>query len=308
MAYRSGETISIEQVFGYLPDRPLKTTRGRGWNGLTLDFHGAAPQYLAATPARDHHLICYCVQGRGRLVQRRAGTVHESVVSAGMSILMPAGYESVFEGQAAASARLRMPTDLVTRCAEEIGMRAPASVEIMNVFSVCDPAIECFGKLILAEIDRPEHPTQPLIVESLSCGLAAHLLRRYNAFDLPPPDRPAGLRPRILERVVGYVEDNIDRSITLVELAAIAEVSRFHFARMFRLSTGLSPIAFVERSRLRRARQYLQDGTLSIAEIALAVGFSDQSEFTRRFHRHVGTTPAAFVRERGLRKPPRRAR
>lgn len=302
------ETISIEQVFRYLPDRPVKTTRGRGWSGLTLDFHACAPRYVAATPARDHHLICYCAQGRGRLVQRRAGTVHDGVISAGMSILTPAGYESVFEGDAAASARLRVSTALLAQCAEEIGARPQACIEIMNVFSVFDPAIESFSKLLLAEIDRAAHPTQPLIVESLSCGLAAHLLRRYNAFDLPAPDRAAGLRPQLLDQVVGYIEDHMERPITLAALAAIAGVSRFHFARLFRLSTGLSPIAFVERARLARARHYLRQGRLTIAEIALTVGFSDQSEFTRRFHRHVGTTPAAFAREHGPGRPPRRPR
>lgn len=302
------QAISIEQVFQYLPDRPVKTTRGRGWNGLTLDFHASAPEYVAATPARDHHLICYCAQGRGRLVQRRAGTAHEGVISAGMSIVVPAGYESVFEGHAAASARLRMPTALVTRCAEETGARPEAAFEIMNVFSTSDPVIECFSKLLLAEIDRSAHPTQPLIVESLSCGLAAHLLRRYNAFDRPAVARTAGLRPQVLDQVIGYIEDHIDQLISLTELAGIANVSRFHFARLFRLSTGLSPIAFVERSRLNRARQYLRQGHLPIAEIALAVGFSDQSAFTRRFHRHVGSTPAAFAREHGCRPPPRRPR
>lgn len=302
------ETISIEEVFRYLPDRPVKTTRGRGWSGLTLDYHAPAAQYAAALPARDHHLICYCAQGRGRLVQRRGGAVHEGVISAGMSLIMPAGYESVFEGQAAASARLRMPTALVTQCAEEIGPRGQACVEIMNVFSICDPVIEHFSKLLLAEIDRSAHPTQALIVESLSCGLAAHLLRQYNSCNQTVPDRAVGLRPQVLDQIIGYIEDNIAESISLAELAAIAQVSRFHFARMFRLSTGLSPIAFVERARLARARQHLRHGQLPIAEIALAVGFSDQSEFTRRFHRHVGTTPGAFAREHGLRKPPRRAR
>ena len=300
--------ISIDQIGHYLPDRPAKTTRGRGWGGVTLDYHTAAPHYVAATPARDHHLICYCASGRGRVVQRRAGTVHDSVIAAGSSLLTPAGYDSIFEGQAPSSVRLRVPTELVERGAEEIGGRAQATHELINVFSVCDPTIECFSKLLLAEIDRPEHPAQALIVESLSCALAAHLLRRYNPYDLPPPGRMPGLDPRVLARVIDFIEGNISRSIGLAELAEHSGVSRFHFARLFRLSTGLSPIAYVERCRLRHAHDLLRKGQLPIAEIALAVGFSDQSEFTRRFHRHMGTTPAAFVRDNGLPRLPRRPR
>ena len=78
---------SIEKVLQHLPDAPVATTRDRGWTGVTLDLHAFAPQYVVAAPARDHHLICYCPSGRGRLVQRRAGKTHESVISTGMSIL-----------------------------------------------------------------------------------------------------------------------------------------------------------------------------------------------------------------------------
>lgn len=291
------KVLSIDGILDHLPDRPVKTTRGRGWGGVTLDLHASAPTYFAATPARDHHLLCYCPRGRGRLVQRRAGAVHDGVISTGMSILAPAGHDSIWEGCAAKSARLRIPTALIAEAAAEIGMRAQATVEIVNVFATNDPLIESYALMLLDEIDHAPHPAQALIFETLSCALAAHLLQRYNAFDLPLRQRHGGLSARMLAQITAYIEDNLDRRISLAELAAIADVSRFHFARLFRSSTGFSPIAYVERSRLRRAQDLLKLGQLPIAELALTVGFSDQSEFTRRFHRHFGTTPAIFAKD-----------
>jgi AraC family transcriptional regulator len=232
--------------------------------------------------------------------------VHDSILSTGMSILAPAGYDSVWEGNAVKSARMRIPTKLVADAADETGVRASANFEIVNVFTVNDPIIENYSQILLGEIDQPSHPAQPLIVETISCALAAHLLRRYNAFDHAPRLRLAGLSSQMIGHIVAYIEDNLHRRISLTELAAIADVSRFHFARLFRSSTGLSPIAYVERSRLSRAQELLKQGQLPLAELALTVGFSDQSEFTRRFRRHFGITPAAFARNHGVKRVRRR--
>jgi AraC family transcriptional regulator len=302
------QRVSIGAVPQHLPDAPIATTRDRGWSGITLDLHAFAPQYVVAAPARDHHLICYCPYGRGRLIQRRAGKNHDSVISSGMSILMPAGYDSVWEGDAATSARLRVPTELIVRASEEIGARAQANFEILNVFRMHDPIIESLSKLLLGELDRPSHPAQRLIVEATSHALAAHLLRSHNAFEAPSAEQISVLGAGTLANITSYIEEHLGGSIGLAELAAIARVSRFHFTRLFKRSTGLTPMAYVERSRIRQAQVLLKMAELPLSEIALVVGFADQSHFTRRFHRHVGFTPAAFARDHGIRRFPRRFR
>ena len=181
---RSRQTVTIEDVLRTLPDVPVATTRGRGWGGLTLDLHSYCAGYSLRTAARDHHLICYCPTGSARLVQARSGVVHESVISAGMSLIMPAGHDSIWEGDAVASARLRMPLDLVDAATEQLGARSAVPFEMRNVFETRDIFIERVAMTLSAEIDRTPHPTQTLIVDTLSCALAAHLLRAYNAFEL----------------------------------------------------------------------------------------------------------------------------
>ena len=78
-------------------------------------------------------------------------------------------------------------------------------------------------------------------------------------------------------------------------MAAAARLSAYHFARQFKAATGLPPHQFVITRRVERAKQLLQAGTdLSLAEVALRAGFSDQSQFCHHFKRLVGVTPGQF--------------
>jgi AraC family transcriptional regulator len=100
-----------------------------------------------------------------------------------------------------------------------------------------------------------------------------------------------GLAGGALRRVRAYIDDHIGERISLDELAREAGVSRFHFARQFRLSTGESPMGYVRRVRVERSKSILQARNSSIAEVAARLGFSDQSHFTRIFGRLVGVSP-----------------
>lgn len=108
--------------------------------------------------------------------------------------------------------------------------------------------------------------------------------------------RRRGLSQRALDRACGYIATNLGESVTLDDLAGAAAVSRFHFVRAFKLATGESPMAFLRRSRIERAKQLLRRGGQPIAEIAVSVGFYDQSHFSRIFRQIVGATPAQYAR------------
>lgn len=104
-----------------------------------------------------------------------------------------------------------------------------------------------------------------------------------------------GFRQRALLRAHSYMENHIGENVSLGDLAEAACVSRFHFARLFRVSTGNSPMAFLLRLRVERAKEMLRRGDAKIAEIAAALGFFDQSHFARSFRRVVGVSPREFM-------------
>jgi AraC family transcriptional regulator len=293
--------ISIEEILHARPQRPIATSRGRGWNGLTVDVHRPYFDCFERHAGLDHHLVCYCPSGSARLVQSRAGVVHSGTITAGTSYIMPAGYDSTWEGNSGQSVRMRIPSSLVVEAAEQLG-RQRVPVELRNVFLVRDPVIERLAQSLLQELDMKAHPAQTLIVDSISTALAAHLLRSYNALDRPETVQEHSLGTLEVARITEFIEENLDRPICLDDLAAVVNVSRFHFSRLFKRAVGVTAIGFVEQCRIRRAQSLIADTDLPLAEIALATGFADQSHFTRRFHRHVGCTPAVFARERGRRR------
>ena len=136
-----------------------------------------------------------------------------------------------------------------------------------------------------------------LAAESLANVLAVHLIRQVLAPRQPARRRDGTLPRARLRAVVEYVEEHLDAGPTLAQMAAAAHLSVYHFARQFEAATGLPPHRYVIARRVERARDLLrQDPDLPLADIAASCGFSDQSQFSHHFKRHVGVTPGQFRR------------
>lgn len=97
-----------------------------------------------------------------------------------------------------------------------------------------------------------------------------------------------------VKKAILYIESNYTEKITAADIAASAHLSRFHFIRLFRGTTGLTPMEFVTKLRLDKAKNLLLTTGMSLAIVALACGFSSQSHFTRAFRSHHGLTPGQF--------------
>lgn len=108
------------------------------------------------------------------------------------------------------------------------------------------------------------------------------------------PPAPNGLGERALQRTHAYINKHLCENFTLSDLANAACISRFHFARLFRASTGSSPMEYVLKLRMEAAKEMLARGDQKIATTAAALGFFDQSHFTRTFRRMTGVSPRAF--------------
>jgi AraC family transcriptional regulator len=104
------------------------------------------------------------------------------------------------------------------------------------------------------------------------------------------------LTARRFARVRDYIEHNLGEAISLGDLARVAGVSRFHFARQFRARTGESPMGYVLRTRVERAKTRLRESRARVIDISAEFGFADQSHFARTFRRLVGMPPSAYAR------------
>jgi len=112
------------------------------------------------------------------------------------------------------------------------------------------------------------------------------------------PTRPAA-RPAHpgLARAVRYLEDNLQRTVSLDELSQAVELSKFHLCRMFHRIVGVTPRTYHRHIRLERGRRFLLEGR-SASEIARSLRFSDQSHFIRSFRKQFGATPGELSAKR----------
>jgi AraC-like DNA-binding protein len=103
-----------------------------------------------------------------------------------------------------------------------------------------------------------------------------------------------GLSPGIMRRVREYIGTHLGENIDLAKLASVAGLSMFHFAREFKRSAGITPHHYLVQKRVEKAQHMLAYTDLTLAEIAVAIGFTDQSHLARHFRQMFGTTPSEF--------------
>lgn len=113
-----------------------------------------------------------------------------------------------------------------------------------------------------------------------------------------PPAPVAVLAPNqaaALQRALRYIDEHLSQPLRVTELAAAACVSRFHLVRLFRSGTGASPLRYVRRRRIERARQLLPGSEHSMSHLAQHLGFFDQSHFVRSFRAETGCSPGQYL-------------
>jgi AraC family transcriptional regulator len=166
-------------------------------------------------------------------------------------------------------------------------------VELINQRGVQDPQVEHILRALEADLEAGL-PGGKLFGESLLCALAVHLQRSYAVIS-PRDARPGNGLPRArLNRVVEYIDANLDQEIALTTLAKIAGMSPHYFSELFKRSLHFSPYQYVLRCRIDHARQLLSQPRVTVLEAAVRTGFSDQSQFTKIFRRVVGVTPTGY--------------
>jgi AraC family transcriptional regulator len=169
----------------------------------------------------------------------------------------------------------------------------PHRIEIVDGFSHKDPLVEQVVRALAEELKHPQTSSR-LLADSAARFLTVHLLRHYSAVRIREiPAKPA-LSLRKVQAVRDYIEANISGALSLDDLASVAHVSSFHFARLFKSATGETPHDFVTRIRMDRAKTLLRDTDSPASSVAKQVGFSSKSHFSAAFRRCFGLTPAGF--------------
>jgi AraC family transcriptional regulator len=169
----------------------------------------------------------------------------------------------------------------------------PQRVEVIDGFSRKDPLIEQVIRALARELEDPQTATR-LLADCAARFLAIHLLRHYCAFPIREKLTKPALGARKLRQVRDYIEAHVSSALNLDDLASVAHISPFHFARLFKTATGETPHDFVTGIRMERAKALLKSTDWTASKIASAVGFSSKSHFAAAFQRFSGVTPIRF--------------
>jgi AraC family transcriptional regulator len=135
--------------------------------------------------------------------------------------------------------------------------------------------------------------TASLELEELAVASASYVMTQVGAGDLRSPRTPAGSRRtrEAMYRALEWLERSIAEDVHLADIARLAELSPYHFLRVFKHEIGVTPYRFLVRARIRRAVAMLTHSDVPITTIAYDVGFGDLSNFVHTFRREVGCSP-----------------
>jgi AraC family transcriptional regulator len=270
----------------------VQSSSGKGWRGVDIAeiIH---PLDDFALPPISRHVLVVHLSAPAVVSERRAGR-HAHLGPGGL-VILPAGAPSAWHLEHKGEVRhlhLYLAPAWLQQMAAEADLQAD-SIELIPTIGDHDPQIEALALAFLAEL-RVDGLGSKLYRDSLATLLAIHLLRRHSSAKLPAIPSPRGLPQATTQRVIAYIEEQLADDLPLADLAAVANLSPYHFARLFKAGMGCSPHQYVLQRRVERARLLLTTTNWSLSAIAHATGFASESHLALHFRRLTGLTPKQY--------------
>lgn len=270
-----------------LKTRPLRMASDSDSGAIAYWKH--EPLHDTVEPMADHVIMTY--PAGSQALERRTGKAAAiSTARPGVVTIIPAGSTSRWDiHRPMHVVQLYLPQRTLLRIADEASAASP------------DDLLERTGhpdaitsRLLLSAADSLDGSAtlDTLFRQQLTDLLATRLLAAHVGVTATPQPTIGGLSPSILRRAIERLRSDSDADVSLSALASDAGLSRFHFCRSFKESTGLSPHAWLRQHRLEQAMNMLRDSDESVVSIAAALGYSTQTAFAAAFKKLTGETPS----------------
>lgn len=262
----------------------------RSWpSGSVRDFRRPAAEMNWVST--QHRVSLQLTPVRGASIQVEGGRTQEFAALAPLSFT-PAGVAIRTVMNESAVVAVMQGAHTYHDLAAE--MTSAGRIDLAPLWSIDDPVLERLARLMQREIAGEFG--DDLLLPVLNRAIAVQIMRYFSgaAAKLAEPGKLAAGR---VSRVLDYIDAHLSERLSLDEIAEIACLSPFHFTRCFKYTTGRSLHQYVIQRRIQRARELIALPEMSLAEIAVSVGFDSQAALTNRFAREVGITPGAYRRE-----------
>ncbi|MBR0693965.1 helix-turn-helix transcriptional regulator [Bradyrhizobium lablabi] len=270
-----------------LKTNPLRIASDPSNGAIAYWKHGALHDVVE--PMLDHVVMTYPA-GPQRLERRTGKSAAIGTARPGVVTIIPAGSTSRWDIAGPVSVvQLYLPHTTLQRVAGEARMAAPS-----DLLERTGHPDSITSRLLLSAADVIEGNAalDNLFRQQLTDLLATRLLTAHVGSSTVVHPTVGGLSPTVLRRAIERLRSDSDADVSLGALAADAGLSRFHFCRAFKESTGLSPHAWLRQHRLDQAMNMLRDTDESVVSIAAALGYSSQTAFAAAFRKLTGETPS----------------
>jgi AraC family transcriptional regulator len=278
------------------PDEVRLSSGPLGWGPLNFERRDAAPASNCLPAGSSEHLV-FLSLANGRVRCDSNGESAQYDLFPGYVAIQPANKPVSWSWDSRLTfSVMRLDPAFLDRVASEAFGLGPGSYELTATERASDPVIANVAGVLAREALRRE-PGSALYADSLASMLAVHLLRNYSRRLEGEPARNADAAPAPQSRPVAdalkFLQSRYASEISLNDLAEAVHLSPFHLARLFKHETGVSPHQYLIELRVNAARALLDAGSgqRSLAQVASAVGFADQSHLTRHFKRRFGVSP-----------------
>ena len=274
-----------------LSEHPILSSQRSRWEGVFFN-HYDHPAYESPEFQYTQHIIG--ITGRGHPMDsehRFDGRVENHYCQAGEVLFIPAeiNYSSNWEKSGEFSLIGFFPKFFERIINESVQTKR---IELIPHIGLNDPLIQQIGIALKADVEAG-YPAGRIFGESLATGLVIHLIKHYSAWQVKS-ESTGSLTRYELGKIQDYVSVHLNQNISLSEMGGVINLSQYHFCRLFKQSTGITPHQYLTQCRINRAKQLLSKTKLTITEIAFEIGFSNHSSFTRLFSKYVGVTPKSF--------------
>jgi AraC family transcriptional regulator len=276
-------------------DRPEMTNRNLGASEVRATHQRNIGSNEIRIGGLPHHLIILFTKPPLQMSIRCEGVKRDAPPPVGSIALVPVGAVADVSWRANKDClQVFVEPNLIQRVAAKSFERNLSSAAIPPLDAFIAPELRSAMLTIGAESEAGA-VGGPLMIESLANILVVQLIRHLFGFRSAASRRRGVLSRRKLATIVDYIMANLDNRPTLERMAELVHLSPDHFARQFRTATGLAPYQFVVARRVERAQELLCGRReVSLAEVAIAAGFSDQSQLCFHFKRIAGVTPGHF--------------
>ncbi|MDI6653606.1 AraC family transcriptional regulator [Gluconobacter japonicus] len=293
---RRAASLALEQL---LPGKKIAQSEGDVWNDVDVQiFTRPVQEDEILVPAVAEPLLVWVIRGEANIEERElTGPWEQSKARAGTFYLTQTDTPYLMRWQGKGNTcfevlHLYLGLELVDRAAKSLNLTS-SRIRMRDVSGGEDAFISGILSGLIAEM-QSSVITNSLFVNGLLESLTVHLLRQYADARAKIKLRSTLLPTWKLRRVLDHMEAHLAEPFDLDCLAALCGMSRFHFSRSFRTTTGQTPSGWFIQHRVQKASEMLRKTNLSIIEIALGIGYDSPSHFAQVFRRVTGVTPRDY--------------